>query len=152
MAARTSLTENEILIHHALKRCSKCRGIKNTAEFHKDCSEDSGYTSLCKTCNNKHVKAYYRKHRSAILKQSRQRWLAKYGLTETSYIAIQHQQNFRCKICLNHFSSSKEMHIDHCHKTGKVRGLLCQMCNQALGLIKDNINTLNAMIEYLRGS
>jgi hypothetical protein len=40
--------------------------------------------------------------------------------------------------------------IDHCHNTGKVRGLLCDHCNKGLGLFKDNIDYLNKAIEYLK--
>ena len=57
-------------------------------------------------------------------------------------------QNHKCKICPNLISiDTKE--VDHDHKTGKVRGLLCHRCNLLLGLAKDDINILNNSIIYL---
>jgi hypothetical protein len=56
------------------------------------------------------------------------------------------QQHNRCKIC------NKELykpHIDHNHKTGKIRGLLCYKCNHAMGLLEENITSSCRMIEYL---
>ena len=44
----------------------------------------------------------------------------------------------------------KSLHIDHDHKTGKVRGLLCHGCNTAIGLMKDDVNILTKAIEYLK--
>ena len=55
-----------------------------------------------------------------------------------------------CKESLLFPDSKKGYHIDHCHTTGKVRGLLCHSCNVALGLLKDNIETLERMIDYLK--
>ena len=46
--------------------------------------------------------------------------------------------------------SKDVLHIDHCHSSGKVRGLLCLKCNAFIGLAKENINTLVSAIEYLK--
>lgn len=57
-------------------------------------------------------------------------------------------QNGRCAICLNQISG-KGAHRDHCHKTGKWRGLLCPKCNMALGLFQDDPALLMKAVEYL---
>lgn len=55
-----------------------------------------------------------------------------------------------CKICKRHQSEfKKRLDFDHCHETGKSRGLLCNQCNQALGLMKDNKENIKAMLEYV---
>ena len=52
-------------------------------------------------------------------------------------------------ICKNE-SNNKSLHIDHCHDSGKVRGLLCHGCNTAIGLFKENIDTMLKAIKYLK--
>lgn len=72
--------------------------------------------------------------------------LFKYGLTYEEYQTMLVEQNGECAIC------SKVLEkpcIDHCHTTGKVRGLLCNSCNTGLGHFKDNPDSLEAAIRYL---
>jgi hypothetical protein len=59
------------------------------------------------------------------------------------------EQNNSCKICNRKLPEDK-LRIDHCHASGKIRGILCDDCNVTLGLIKENIQTLENMIEYLK--
>ena len=60
------------------------------------------------------------------------------------------EQNGCCKCCGKHQSElNRKLAIDHCHSTNKFRGLLCGNCNMALGLIKDSVETLEKMCEYL---
>ena len=54
-----------------------------------------------------------------------------------------------CGICKRPDSSGIKLSVDHCHQTGKVRGLLCGNCNRALGLFRDNINLLTNAVSYL---
>lgn len=76
---------------------------------------------------------------------------AKYGLTEACLEAMLAEQGGHCAIC-----SAKEpggrgtWHVDHCHTSGHVRGLLCQACNLMLGHVQDSVDTLLAAVEYLR--
>lgn len=76
------------------------------------------------------------------------RRLKKYKLTEAEYFAMLEAQNHKCANpkCESGFD---ELDIDHCHKSGKVRGILCGHCNTALGLIKESIPALHGLIEYL---
>jgi len=77
---------------------------------------------------------------------------ALYGLSLQDEIKLLIQQGYRCAICKTHFDELKThmRHIDHCHKTGIVRGILCGHCNCLLGHAKDNPQTLNAAITYLK--
>jgi hypothetical protein len=70
-----------------------------------------------------------------------------YNLTIEQYDEMISNRNGRCDIC--GIISKTKLHVDHCHATNRVRGLLCGSCNRALGLMKDNTQFLNNAIQYL---
>jgi hypothetical protein len=78
-----------------------------------------------------------------------------YNITLQEYLHRLEEQDHKCKICNSEgFLMDKDRHkiklvVDHDHKTGKVRGLLCHNCNRALGLFQDNPNFLNEAVTYL---
>ena len=78
-----------------------------------------------------------------------------YGITSDDYEMFFQKQKGLCAICLTPNSTDfrkKRFSIDHCHRTGKVRGLLCGNCNSGLGLFKDDLSILRTAVEYLRES
>jgi hypothetical protein len=83
----------------------------------------------------------------------------KFGITIEEYNSMLKSQNGVCAICKINETSIRvknnrhiDLSIDHCHKTGKVRGLLCFKCNSSLGKFKDSIETLQNAIDYLKKS
>jgi hypothetical protein len=85
--------------------------------------------------------------------------LRKYGLTPEQYDDMRVTQHYKCALCGVHEedapkgrakTSATALHIDHCHTTGKVRSLLCYNCNNMLGKAKDNEQTLEKAIDYLK--
>lgn len=72
--------------------------------------------------------------------------LKKYGITLDDYEKMYLEQDGRCKLCLR---EEKLLFVDHCHATGKVRGLLCNSCNKALGLFHDNKDALRRAVDYV---
>lgn len=85
--------------------------------------------------------------------------LKKYGITIDDYNFLREQQGFCCAICNRHeeqveqgmaVKTSHSLCIDHCHTTGKIRGLLCTNCNTLIGKSKDNIAVLESAIKYLK--
>lgn len=72
----------------------------------------------------------------------------RYSLSLEDYNKILTDQNGVCAICLQ--PQKEKLHVDHCHTTNIVRGLLCGNCNRALGLMKDNIDFLSKAIKYLQ--
>lgn len=74
-----------------------------------------------------------------------------YGLDFKDYERMLETQNGVCAICSSPPPNNRKtrLAIDHCHKTGKVRGLLCDKCNRSIGLLKDDVNILAKAIEYL---
>lgn len=73
---------------------------------------------------------------------SRKQNLGQYGLTLADFEALNRKQNGLCCICQKTCSKHKVLSVDHCHKTGRVRGLLCDGCNKGLGHFKDDFSTL----------
>lgn len=73
-----------------------------------------------------------------------------YGMTVAEYDALLASQGNRCAICRATKAGGRgRFHVDHCHETGRNRGLLCHLCNVALGNARDDVRILFAMIEYL---
>jgi len=101
---------------------------------------------------DKEYDAYYRKAASRSLKR-------KYGITLYDYEVMYEEQNGVCKICgnpetrINPYTKTPiRMPVDHCHETGKIRGLLCTDCNVGIGNLNDDIKLLEKAIEYLHNA
>lgn len=94
-------------------------------------------------------------HRIAFRNRQREikhgRWiLATYGITAEEYRAIYEAQGGKCAICQRATGASKKLSVDHDHKTGEVRGLLCTPCNRdVLGHLRDSISALLRAVRYL---
>lgn len=103
-----------------------------------------------KFCCNECYKEYRRKNKKDEKESNRlYQKKTKYGLNAEEYYNMFESQNNKCAICGEEFSDSNKAFVDHCHKTNKVRGLLCTRCNSLLGMAKDNIETLQNAIKYL---
>lgn len=89
------------------------------------------------------------RHLAYRRKAERKRKLKTYGLTEESYMDLLAVQSFLCGICKKPNMNKRDFHVDHCHETSIVRGVLCHHCNVMLGHAKDDITTLRNAIKYL---
>lgn len=76
-----------------------------------------------------------------------------YGITVEDYAKLFKAQKGKCAICgtTDPGQGKKHLCVDHCHKTGAIRGLLCHQCNRALGLLSDSVKVLEKSIKYLKG-
>jgi hypothetical protein len=93
------------------------------------------------------LKESRRKNRTRFSKYVRNWRLKKeYGITQGQYISMYQEQEGRCSICSVYH---EKLDIDHDHKTGKVRSLLCHSCNVALGFFGENLETIRSAIRYL---
>lgn len=94
---------------------------------------------------------YYQKNKTHILDQEYKRKIKRrYGLSWEQYVELYESQQGLCKICNQELLlRAKNTHLDHCHKTNKVRGLLCISCNSGLGTFRDDVEYLRKAIVYL---
>ncbi len=105
-------------------------------------------------CSTHYARAAYRADPERG-RAKRRRWFANkldFGITVAQYDAMLVAQGGCCRLCKSTTPGQKrKVHfmVDHCHTTGKIRGLLCHPCNVALGLFKDNITTLKEAQRYL---
>lgn len=98
-------------------------------------------------------KTYRAKNTFKISEQVRERkFRNRYGITKAEYDLLCASQEFCCAICGEQIIYPKRLNVDHDHKTGEVRGLLCGNCNRALGLFNDDPNNLKNAINYLKQS
>jgi hypothetical protein len=141
------------------KLCSKCKLIKLIDNFHKSNSSKDGHHTYCKECQKIYKKEYYSLPgvKLKFSKTCKRVFLKRvYSLSVEEYKTLKQNQNNLCKICNKperaidrRTKMLKELSVDHCHKTGKVRGLLCSNCNVGLGNFKDDIGVLIKAIKYL---
>lgn len=131
-----------------MKKCSKCKKIKSLDDFNKSKNAKLGVNHYCKICLSEFKKKCYDYSKSKL-----NRIKNKYNISELELNDMYIKQDKSCKICKTKFDSvskHKGLYIDHCHKTLKVRGLLCKSCNSLLGYAYDNIEILNNAINYLK--
>ncbi len=121
-----------------MKTCTRCNQTLPEDYFHKRTLK-SGVPILqakCKKCQTELRKQYYKPH---------EYMRRKFKLTEEEYQELMKHEN--CEVCGRDLSDKKC--IDHCHSTEKIRGVLCNNCNTALGLVGDSVQTLSKLIRYL---
>ncbi len=162
-----------------MKTCSKCKELKEFSEFYKANYTSSGYSCSCKACHKITYSKYKKLNRKKLSEKQKEynaknkernrlyhlnnkekladkkKWshLKKtFNLDKEQYLKMLKIQNNVCYICKNIETTkgAKYLSVDHCHKTGKIRGLLCAACNKALGGFKDNIEYLESAIKYLK--
>lgn len=153
-----------------MKTCKSCNKDKLYTDFHKKSSSTDGYFSICKICRKTTHLKYYKNNKQKY-RDSWKRWSSNniedykyyswikdlkrnYGLTLDQYNNMLEVQNNKCAICFKDQKdiSNFRLSVDHCHKTGKIRGLLCNSCNTAIGSLNDDTQILNSAINYLNQS
>lgn len=137
------------------KVCKSCLATYPLEKFHKNKNRD-GRFNICKICHHKRVAAWRAKNRDKTPSYSRTSGLRhRYGITPEKFEEMVKSQNNKCLICGETPSNTKafqtwKLHIDHCHKTKKIRGLLCHLCNRGLGLFKERSDLLEKALLYLK--
>ena len=132
-----------------MKTCIKCHATKwpGAFAFRKDRGKLS---NTCKACENTRSRVWQKSNPERVKKIMRKHDLKRaFGLTPEGFDEMLDRQNGGCEICKHKFSDLRRPRIDHCHKSGKVRALLCNGCNFALGHAQENPVTLRAMAAYV---
>jgi hypothetical protein len=138
------------------KSCSKCKLDLPVAEFYPHRRMKRGYQSHCRTCTRAWHKARpeYVKEKNRLFYEQNPtyrrdyRLKTKYGIEFSAVLAFLAKQKNRCAGCGREFGELK-MCVDHCHSTGKVRGLLCDCCNRALGMMREDPKAIRKLASYI---
>jgi predicted nucleic acid-binding Zn-ribbon protein len=94
-------------------------------------------------------KANHKQRYAEDPKRAKSNNLKKYGITLAQFEELKLKQNGKCAICKTELNHALKTHVDHCHKTNVVRGILCNLCNPGLGMFKDSIKILKSAQAYL---
>ena len=133
------------------KVCSYCKQASPLDDFHMSKGHSSGRAAVCKPCQADYSAKWYQENKQRRKEQMRvNEYMRRYGITIEEYEILLDKQNGCCAICLATTGAvGKRLSVDHNHKTGEVRGLLCDDCNTGLGKFKDDSSLLAKAINYL---
>lgn len=150
-----------------MKICNTCKVSKPLSEYHKDRKAADGYSYRCKSCAKEaskkwklenperykeSMKACWEKNRAAYYNTHNDRQLmVKYKLTREEYNKMLAETNGSCPICSREFGIEPYTKpvVDHCHRGGHTRGIICRQCNIGLGAFRDDTESMKKAIQYL---
>ncbi|WP_245722308.1 endonuclease VII domain-containing protein [Micromonospora matsumotoense] len=125
--------------------CADCGTVKPVVDFPRNRADSTGYATYCKPCHHSRTKEV----RQRLYGGSREYHLRRrYGIGEEEFQELLAEQGGVCAIC----GAEDPQHLDHDHRTGWVRGILCFNCNGGLGQFRDSRTRLARAITYLRGT
>lgn len=124
------------------KKCSKCGGTKPLDDFYKNKKNKDGKSYSCKPCQKATTDAWKEKNPEALHKHKLK---YRYGITPEQYDEMVAKAGGKCQLC----GLETKLHIDHCHKNGHVRGVLCGPCNRAIGQLGDSEESIRRVLDYL---
>lgn len=131
------------------KRCPVCKEHKEFSLFYRSKSNKDGCSSYCKVCQNLRSTSYARENKDKIpsIGYSLKR---RYGITSDDYAKLLEGQDYQCAICgIDKCRTGRNLAVDHCHTTGKVRALLCANCNVGIGGLQDSPEIVAKALAYL---
>lgn len=137
------------------KHCTKCRIDMPTTEFGRDNRRKSGLQAWCRACYRKSRNLRYMQDaefRGAARERAWETRLKRlYKINAEQYWTLWTEQGGYCAICLRRCPSGQRLAVDHCHGTGRVRGLLCICCNTNLGILEGWATEYEEVLhDYLR--
>jgi len=144
-----------------MKICSVCKIEKPLEDFYNSQSSKDGKSYRCIACDKAARATYKERNREKFLQTAREvNWRMRFGMEPEDYDRMFEEQNGQCAICgsenpngaTSKSTKTRNFSVDHCHETGKIRGLLCTSCNRGLGLLGDTVASLRAALEYLEST
>lgn len=128
--------KREELLKQDKNVCHVCEKVKPLQAFSKSKHVTTGYHNTCKSCKS--------------LADKNTKLKACYGISLDHYNQMLASQKGVCKICMSKLTGTKNVCVDHDHKTQLIRGLLCNRCNRGLGLFQDDVKILLSAAKYLK--
>lgn len=141
-----------------MKVCSVCKESKPLSEFYNYAKSEDGKYHRCKECDEDKRREFKRNNRDKAILRSRKNNLKYiYNLTLDDYDRMLEIQGGGCAICGTTVPGKGKNHkksfcVDHDHESGEIRGLLCNSCNRAIGLMYDNLEIVKSAVTYLEKS
>ncbi len=145
------------------KFCSKCNEVKPEMAYFKYKKSKDGLQVNCKICTYKNLKQWRKKNPDKVKKIAKtfrtqnengyynSFYKSKYKISFDYYNELVKKQDSKCKICgIDQSELDRRLAVDHCHETGKVRGLLCGNCNKGIGNLQESVMILESAITYLK--
>ncbi|MFI0239387.1 endonuclease VII domain-containing protein [Streptomyces sp. NPDC016845] len=132
--ARGKTVRVTVDVPEGYKHCRTCGETEPHTEWHRNSSASDGLSTRCEACRVIQGRAGHRKRQ--------------YGMTEADRDAMVASQMGICVIC----RKAPAVHVDHCHETGRVRGVVCFNCNSAFGKLGDDPDTTRRAAAYLEGN
>jgi len=139
-----------------MKQCTVCKETKELDQFYNVKSTKDGKGYRCKECDNKARQKWSANNPERSHLSQRQRNLKhRFGVDLEWYEKQFKKQNYSCAICETKTNKTVgdrqfwNFSVDHCHDSGKIRGILCNNCNRALGLFQDNPELLKKAASYV---
>jgi hypothetical protein len=154
------------------KRCSRCKKTETEVHFSPSKHHIDGATNWCNLCQREYYlknkdrinaknKEYQEKNKDRISKQRKEfykknsdrlkeiKMMRVYGIGMEDFARLLNNQNNACAVCKTKNPIGNGFCVDHDHKTGVIRGILCPGCNTAIGLMRDDPQILQSAISYL---
>lgn len=139
-----------------MKLCNHCNKLKSTDQFCKYKRTKDGLNSWCKECATISSRSWYNKTKQTLTtdewaaRNKKHALKAMYGLSFAEYQVLLTKQDYKCRICrIPEIELDRKLSVDHSHKNGQVRALLCNSCNNGLGRFKDSADLLREAASYL---
>ncbi len=137
--------------------CKTCSEEKSFDDFPKNRMYKDGIRPHCIECRRKYEVNSFHKHKHKrpydYLSDKDRKLQRSFGISYSEYLTMLEAQDGKCAICgTTDTGKRKAFAVDHCHNTGKIRGLLCSNCNTGIGNLRDDIELLERAIEYLRNT
>lgn len=135
-----------------MKTCKVCKIKKNEQEFELSYSlkNPTNRRKQCKKCRNKQRNLYESRYGDGLRERNLKKF---YNMSREDYLLMSSLQDNKCFICekINNFGPWKDkLVVDHCHKSGKIRKLLCDKCNKGLGQFDDSPELLKKAANYIQ--
>ena len=131
-----------------MKTCGHCKLPRKVGDFYRNKGKPGGRSRTCRFCQEEYCKSWRRRHpKKSCEIRRRSRIKHAYGLSGGEFDRLLTRQSNQCAVCKSPLTKPC---VDHDHRTGKVRGLVCRDCNLAVGHFKDDPERMRKAIRYLQ--
>lgn len=141
------------------KRCSRCHEKKPVEDFHRQHKDSEARGAYCKPCALAAKRDHYSRTKETRVHDYEKSIRLRYGMSAEEYAMLCEAQDHRCLICgcdphteyAHLHEKAQRLNVEHCHESGRFRGLVCQRCNKHLAFAGDRPEILRRLLAYMEG-